>query len=96
MRVSVHPPRSQNRTGARARHCIIAQSSAIVRSPGIIVWPDDITHNEATQPVLVTMKTLFFRNILGEAMGLRPLVQMASIVHETPTLQPRYGQKADA
>jgi hypothetical protein len=34
-------------------------------------------------------------NMLGEAMGLRPLVRMARIVHETPSLQARYGQKAD-
>jgi hypothetical protein len=35
-------------------------------------------------------------NMLGEAMGLRPLVQMARIVRQTPALQARYGQKADA
>ena len=34
-------------------------------------------------------------NMLGEAMGLTPLVKMARIVQQTPALQARYGPKAN-
>ena len=40
------------------------------------------------------MSGLFTDNILGEAMGLRPLVLMAGAILETPTLKVKYGRKA--
>jgi len=62
-----------------------------VKEPdGFIGWPKPQGASTSAVPGFTT------DNMLGEAMGLRPLVQMARIVHETPALQARYGQKADA
>jgi hypothetical protein len=62
-----------------------------VKEPdGFTGWPKPKGASTSAVPGFTT------DNMLGEAMGLRPLVQMARIVHETASLQPRYGRKADA
>ncbi len=38
---------------------------------------------------------LYTDNLLGEAMGLRPVVLMADTILKTPALRPKYGRKAE-
>ena len=40
------------------------------------------------------MPGLYTDNMLGEAMGLRPAVEMAGVILKTPALKKRYGDKA--
>ncbi len=62
-----------------------------VKEPdGFIGWPKPEGASTSSVPGFTT------DNILGEAMGLRPLVLMAHLVQQTPDLQTRYGSKADA
>ena len=41
------------------------------------------------------MPGLYTDNILGEAMGLRPVVLMADTILKTPALKAKHGQKAE-
>ncbi len=62
-----------------------------VKEPdGFIGWPKPEGASTSSVPGFTT------DNILGEAMGLRPLVLMARLVRQRPDLQARYGSKADA
>ena len=55
---------------------------------GYIGWPKDDGASTQVVPGLYT------DNILGEAMGLRPAVQMADTILKTPALKAKYGEKA--
>jgi len=55
---------------------------------GYLGWPKDDGASTAVVPCLYT------DNMLGEAMGLRPAVLMASTILKTPALSQRYAEKA--
>jgi hypothetical protein len=60
-----------------------------VKEPdGYIGWPKDDGASTSVVPGLYT------DNILGEAMGLRPVVLMAGVILKTPALKSKYGEKA--
>jgi hypothetical protein len=60
-----------------------------VKEPdGHLGWP------KADGASTSVMPGLFTDNILGEAMGLRPVVRMASTILKTPALKEKYGPKA--
>lgn len=62
-----------------------------VKEPdGYIGWPKENGAATAALPDLYT------DNILGEAMGLKPAVEIASTILRTPALRARYGEKARA
>lgn len=61
-----------------------------VKDPdGFPSWPKDGGTSTTVMP------DLYIDNQLGEAMALRPIVLMASVILRTPSLQERYGQKAN-
>jgi hypothetical protein len=61
-----------------------------VKGPdGYIGWPKAAGASTSVVPDFVT------DNMLGEAMALRPMVLMASVIAKTPTLKEKYGRKAE-
>lgn len=61
-----------------------------VKEPdGYIGWPK--ANGASTHAV----PSLFTDNLLGEAMGLRPLVLMAETILKTPVLKEKHGRKAE-
>lgn len=56
---------------------------------GYIGWPKSDGASTSAMPGLYT------DNLLGEAMGLRPVVLMADAILKSPTLKDQYGSKAD-
>lgn len=61
-----------------------------VKEPdGYLGWPKPGGASTNVVPDLVT------DNQLGEAMALRPMVRMASLVRQTPDLKAKYGEKAE-
>jgi hypothetical protein len=61
-----------------------------VKEPdGYVGWP------KANGASTSAMPGLFTDNLLGEAMGLRPLVLMADTILKTPTLKEKHGRKAE-
>ena len=60
-----------------------------VKEPdGCLGWPKADGASTTAMPGLLT------DNILGEAMGLRPVVLMAATILKTPSLKEKYGRKA--
>ena len=60
-----------------------------VKEPdGYLGWP------KADGASTSAMPELFTDNLLGEAMGLRPVVLMADTILKTPALKEKHGQKA--
>jgi hypothetical protein len=55
---------------------------------GYLGWPKDDGASTAVVPGLYT------DNMLGDAMGFRPVVLMANVILKTPALKQRYGDKA--
>ncbi|QEH31599.1 hypothetical protein OJF2_00640 [Aquisphaera giovannonii] len=62
----------------------------VAEPDGFLGWPKSEGASTDAVPGFTT------DNMLGEAMGLTPLVKMARIVKQTPGLQPRFGAKAEA
>ena len=61
-----------------------------VKEPdGYIGWPKADGASTSVMPGLYT------DNMLGEAMGLRPVVLMADTILKTPALKEKYGRKAE-
>ena len=61
-----------------------------VKEPdGCVGWPKENGASTSVVPGLYT------DNLLGEAMGLRPVVLMADAILKTPALSGKYGRKAD-
>jgi hypothetical protein len=62
-----------------------------VKEPdGYTGWPKADGASTSVMPGLYT------DNVLGEAMGLRPVVLMADTILKSPPLKEKYGQKAEA
>ena len=61
-----------------------------VKEPdGDLGWP------KADGASTSVMAGLYTDNLLGEAMGLRPMVAMAATILKTPALKEKYGRKAE-
>ncbi len=60
-----------------------------VEPDGYLGWPKSAGASTQSVPDFYT------DNLLGEAMGLRPVVLMADAIRTTPALKAKYGQKAE-
>jgi hypothetical protein len=62
---------------------------AVKEPDGNLGWPKPAGASTSAMPDFVT------DNMLGEAMGLRPIVLMADTIRKTPALREKYARKAE-